>query len=69
MDREYTYRFFYGRTALSVDERTAFQEMFARLLDVAARRRDVIHGLVDERWNTSHAKIVDNAVVGYMIRQ
>jgi hypothetical protein len=38
MDRNYTYRFFYGRKKLSISEREAFGEIFSRLLDVAATR-------------------------------
>jgi hypothetical protein len=67
MDREYTYRFFYCRTMLSIDERTAFTEIFTRLLRIGAERASVIRSLIDGTWNTSTAKVVDNAVVGYLI--
>lgn len=52
---------------LSVDERTAFSEMFARLLKVASEQKSIIPKLVDGTWNTSPAKVLDNAIVGYMI--
>jgi hypothetical protein len=67
MDREYTFRFFYGRNMLSIDERTAFGEMFMRFLGLASEQKSVIRTLRDETWNTSSTKIVDNAIVGYMI--
>jgi hypothetical protein len=66
MDRNYTYRFFYGRQMLSIDERAAFGEIFSRLLNVAATRGDEIRALLDNAWNSSPAKVVDNAVVGYL---
>jgi hypothetical protein len=69
MDREYTYRFFYDRTMLSVDERTAFSEMFTRMVGVARARGSVIRGVMDDAWNTGPAKVVDNAIVGYLIAQ
>jgi hypothetical protein len=67
MDREYTFRFFYGRNMLSVDERTAFGEMFTRLIGVAGSQRAVIAAVLDKSWNTSESKVVDNAIVGYLI--
>ena len=67
IDREYTYRFFCGRTMLSIQERAAFSEVFTRLLSVAAECSSVIGTLLGESWNTSPAKVVDNAVVGYLI--
>ena len=67
MDREYTFQFFYGRNMLSVDEATAFREMFGRLARVASNQRIAIGELLDQSWNTSAAKVVDNAIVGYMI--
>ncbi len=69
MDRNYTYRFFYGRNTLSIDEREAFGEIFSRLLKVGAGRGDGVRGLLDKVWNSSTAKVVDNAVVGYLISE
>jgi len=69
MDRNYTFEFFYSRNNLCIEERDAFTEMFTRLLCVAAARRDVIPRLLDDNWNSSEAKVVDNAVVGYLIRK
>jgi hypothetical protein len=67
MDREYTFRFFYSRTMLSIDEPTAFHEMFTRCVQVAVHHKEAIDGLVDGMRNTGIAKVVDNAIVGYMI--
>lgn len=67
MDREYTFQFFYGRNMLSVDEATAFGEMFSRLIRVACNQQSTIGALLDRSWNTSAAKVIDNAIVGYMI--
>jgi len=69
MDRNYTYRFFYGRKMLSIEEREAFGEIFGRLLKVATSQGDGIRGLLDNAWNSSTAKVVDNAVVGYLIAE
>jgi hypothetical protein len=69
IDRQYTFRFFYGRKMLNVEERTAFLEMFGRLLGVGNTQRETIDKLAGEAWNTSRAKVVDNAVMGYVIER
>jgi hypothetical protein len=69
IDRQYTFRFFYGRKVLNVEEQTAFQEMFGRLLLVGNSQRETIDRLAGKGWNTSRAKVVDNAVMGYVIER
>ena len=66
IDREYTYRFFYGRTMLSIEERPRFRKCL-QAASVAAECSSVIQTLLAKSWNTSPAKVVDNAVVGYLI--
>jgi hypothetical protein len=51
------------------DSSKAFGEIFARLLKVATSHGDGIRGLLDNAWNSSTAKVVDNAVVGYLIAE
>lgn len=71
MDREYTFRFFFGSSGknLSMGERTAFFEVFPLLVRVARRCADTI---LESAWNpdgymaTGQSKIVDNAIVGFM---
>lgn len=67
MDREYTFRLFYERTMLSIDEESAFREMFLRLLRIGQRNRSTIEATPRGGWSTSAAKIVDNAIVGHII--
>jgi hypothetical protein len=67
MDRQYTYRFFYGRTGLSIDEEVAFREMFGRLLEIAGQNRTSIQATTGTDWNTCPSKVVDNAIVGFML--
>jgi hypothetical protein len=69
IDREYSFRFFYGRNMLSLDERNAFEEMFIELDRVARSCSGEIEGRVGQGWHTGHAKVVDNAIVGYMLGQ
>jgi hypothetical protein len=67
MDRQYTFRFFYDRTNLSVSEDVAFREMFTRLLRLGGLTRTTIEAAPKSEWNTSLAKVLDNALVGYVI--
>lgn len=67
IDREYTFRFFYGRNNLSIEEGEAFQEMYAALDRIARSNLAAIQEYVGRGWHTSHAKVVDNAIVGFMI--
>jgi hypothetical protein len=69
IDREYTFRFFYGRNNLSIDEGRAFSEMFVALDHIARSNFDSIRKHIGHGWHTGHAKVVDNAIVGYMINQ
>ena len=67
IDRQYTYRFFYGRTMLSIPEREAFNEMFERFVRVATSQKDIVYSKVGQPWHTSVSKVVDNAIVGFML--
>lgn len=67
IDRTYTFNFFYNRNMLSIAEEDAFIEMFSRFHTIAINNRDIIAGLVGRGWNTSETKVIDNAIVGYVI--
>ncbi len=67
IDRTYTFNFFYNRNMLSIPEEDAFFEMFSRFHKIATANMDLIRGLVGHAWNTSETKVIDNAIVGYVI--
>lgn len=67
IDRTYTFNFFYNRNMLSISEEDAFIEMFSRFHTIAIDNKDIIAGLVGRGWNTSETKVIDNAIVGYVI--
>lgn len=69
MDREHTLVFCYGRKRqLAGGGEREFLEMFPVFCQIARDRRGVIEALLDDRFNTSTTKVVDNAVVGYVVR-
>lgn len=69
IDREYSFRFFYDRNTLSIDEGRAFEEMYVELDRIARTRAGEIRERIGRGWHTGHAKVIDNAIVGYMIGQ
>jgi hypothetical protein len=69
IDREYTFRFFYGRNNLSIEEGQAFEEMYVELDRIARSNLPAISGYIGHGWHTGHAKVVDNAIVGFMLNK
>jgi len=67
IDRTYTYDFFYSRMNLSVSEEDAFSEIFQRFHLLAVQCKGMLPGLLDDGWNSSTTKVLDNAIVGYAI--
>lgn len=69
IDRTYTFNFFYNRNMLSISEEAAFAEMYSRFHQVALGNKETILALVGRGWNTSETKVIDNAIVGYVIER
>ena len=69
IDRTYTFNFFYNRNMLSVPEETAFAEMYTRFHRLAVANKQAIAALVGKGWNTSETKVIDNAIVGFVIER
>jgi hypothetical protein len=67
IDREYTLRFFYGRKMLSIGEDDAFTEMYVHLHRLATLHSAEITARIGKGWHTSETKVVDNAIVGYVL--
>lgn len=67
IDRTYTFNFFYNRNTLSISEERAFEEMFTRLHKVAVKNKKILSETVGSGWSSSQTKILDNALVGYVI--
>jgi hypothetical protein len=66
IDPEYTFRFFHNRTMLSVPEEQAFIEIFPQLDQIARFDAAEINRRIGNRWQTSHAKTIDNAIIGFI---
>jgi len=67
IDRTYTYNLFYGRNMLSISERDAFKEILTRLHRVVLAQKALLQSAVGAGWYSSETKVIDNAVVGYVI--
>src|SRR5262245_2365821 len=67
IDRTYSFNFFYNRNMLSISEQDAFREMFSRFHCIGLANRAEIAGALGRRWHTSETKVIDNAIVGYVV--
>jgi hypothetical protein len=70
IDRQYTFQFFTGQKAVNSGDEQAFLEWFPYLAEIGRRAADDIQEALDRRgfMATSAAKVVDNAIVGFMQR-
>jgi len=68
IDRQYTFRFFSGQMNVAHGERQAFLEWFPYLCEIGRTRRAEIEAAVDRGgfMATGPAKVIDNAIMGFM---
>src|SRR2546421_6016081 len=67
IDREYTIRFFFHHKSLSQGDEIAFLEMFPYFHRIAKECRDQIKARTGRGMNTSATKVIDNAIVGFVL--
>jgi hypothetical protein len=69
IDRQYTFRFFTGQKTVRGGDRRAFLEWFPYLADIGRRCRNPIDTAMRQgtRMSSGHAKVIDNAIIGFMI--
>lgn len=71
IDRQYTLLFFFGKTNPRGEEMDLFDKIFPQFAKVAAEKRAAITRLVsesNESFHSSQSKVVDNAIVGYVLK-
>jgi hypothetical protein len=68
IDRQYTFRFFTGQKAVSVGEERAFLEWYPLLCEIATRTEAEVQRAMHRGgyMATGEAKIIDNAIIGFM---
>jgi hypothetical protein len=69
IDHTYTYTFLYNRNNLSIAEAQAFPEMYSCFHYIASNNRGQIKASLGKAWNTSETKTIDNAIVGYVLKE
>ncbi len=69
VDREYTIRFCHENKMMNMGDEAAFKEVYPVLAGIARRRKD--HLAVNDRspFNTSGTKVLDNAIIGYVLSE
>lgn len=71
IDREYTFRFFTGQTMLSRSEEASFLAWWPLLCEVGRRCAQDVRAATGRAqvMATSPSKVIDNAIIGFRIRQ
>jgi len=69
IDREYTLRFFYNHTTLNQGDEVAFKEIYPYFHKIASACRDKIMSHIGFGMNTSQTKVIDNAIVGFVLKE
>jgi hypothetical protein len=71
IDRQYTFRFFTGQKAVHSGDRQAFLDWFPYLAEIGRRCRRPIDAAImrSTPMATGRAKIIDNAIIGFMLTQ
>lgn len=65
IDRQHTLRFFYGNTNITRGEEEIFLELFEKFREIATHLGNENYKF--EGFNTSLPKIIDNAIMGYVM--
>lgn len=69
MDREYTLNFFYGNKMLTDDE-VVFKDIYPKMYRISTEKRESIKDYVNpETFNSSETKIIDNVIVGFVLKE
>jgi hypothetical protein len=70
IDRRYSLRFFYGEgRSPSYPDKHTFTEIYPVYCDIASENRNEINSLLGNEFNTSETKIIDNAIVGFILEE
>jgi hypothetical protein len=70
IDREYTLMFFYGHKTLNRGDEIAFKEMYPYFYQISKACKNEIQAFIGMgNMNTSKTKIIDNAIVGYVLTE
>jgi len=69
IDREYTLRFFYNNTNLNQGDEVAFKEIYPYFHKIASACKDKIMSHIGVGMNTSQTKVIDNAIVGFVLKE
>jgi len=69
IDREYTLRFFYNNTNLNQSDEVAFKEIYPYFHKIESACKDKIMSHIGVGMNTSQTKVIDNAIVGFVLKE
>lgn len=68
IDREHTLRFFYNsKSPTRIDD--CFPEIFPKFIEIAAQKKESIRKTLGKGFHTSETKVIDNAIVGFVLKK
>jgi hypothetical protein len=68
IDREYTVQFFLHHKTFPGGDEKAFRLMYPKFVSIAECCDAEIKSVLGSGMNTSSTKVIDNAIVGYVVR-
>ncbi len=69
IDRQYTLLFFYNYSPSPPYIEDCFSEIYPKFISIAIQRKDSIHKKIGKGFHTSETKVIDNAIVGYVLKK
>lgn len=67
IDRQYTLQFFYGHKTISGRDEQIFREIYPQFHRIGSRSEVAINKHLGHGFHTSETKVIDNAIVGYIL--
>ena len=68
IDREYTLTFFFGHKAIRGKDEQIFREVFPWFYKIGRNCKSQIMSRVGQGFHTSETKVIDNAIVGFVLK-
>lgn len=69
IDRTYTLRFFFNNTTIDGRDEQLFRTMYPLFANIAHRTKREIEGAIGRKFHTSETKVIDNAIVGFVLEE
>ncbi|MCK4252453.1 hypothetical protein KAX97_13475 [candidate division WOR-3 bacterium] len=69
IDRQYTLRFFYDHKTINGRDEQLFREIYPQFHKIGLKCKDQIRSYLGYGFHTSDTKVIDNAIVGFVLKK